>query len=81
MYDYEKKGVPFEGKNLEYLYCVSKYPTKFNEINWNKAVTFDGFSDHTIGISAPILYATLKKIKGSKNILIENTLDALLRRD
>ena len=20
MYDYEKKGIPFEGKNLEYLY-------------------------------------------------------------
>ena len=61
----------FQKNKPIFCYCISKYPTKFNEINWNKAVTFDGFSDHTIGISAPILYATLKKIQGSKNILIE----------
>tara|TARA_B100000029_G_C17398767_1_gene896232 strand:- start:118 stop:855 length:738 start_codon:yes stop_codon:yes gene_type:complete len=54
-----------------FCYCISKYPTKFHEINWKKAISFDGFSDHTIGISAPILFTTLKKIQGSKKIIIE----------
>ena len=50
MYDYEKKGLPFEGKNLEYLYCVSKYPTNLKEIkmpNFKNSI-FSGFSDHTL---------------------------------
>ena len=61
----------FKNNTTTFCYCVSKYPTKFNEIEWKKAIKYDGFSDHTIGISAPILFATLKKIKGSKNIIIE----------
>ncbi len=61
----------FKKNKSTFCYCISKYPTKFSEINWKKAITFNGFSDHTIGISASILFATLKKIQGSKNILIE----------
>jgi sialic acid synthase SpsE len=61
----------FKNNTTTFCYCISKYPTKFNEIDWKKATKYDGFSDHTIGISAPILFATLKKIKGSKNIIIE----------
>jgi sialic acid synthase SpsE len=61
----------FKNNTTTFCYCISKYPTKFNEIDWEKATKYDGFSDHTIGISAPILFATLKKIKGSKNIIIE----------
>ena len=61
----------FKNNTTTFCYCISKYPTKFNEIDWGKATKYDGFSDHTIGISAPILFATLKKIKGSKNIIIE----------
>ena len=34
--------------------------------NWKKAIKYDGFSDHTIGITAPMLFTTLKKINGSK---------------
>ena len=61
----------FHSNKITFCYCISKYPTKFAEINWKKAIKFDGFSDHTIGIAAPILFTTLKKISGSKNILIE----------
>jgi sialic acid synthase SpsE len=54
-----------------YCYCISKYPTKFSDINWNEAVKYDGFSDHTVGITAPIVFATLKRKKNSKKIVIE----------
>jgi sialic acid synthase SpsE len=55
MYDW-KNGFPFEGSNIKYLYCVSNYPTqltdlKFPEFSKNN---FYGYSDHTIGISAPM---------------------------
>ena len=32
---------------------------------------FDGFSDHTLGITAPIFFASLKKSKNAKSIMIE----------
>ena len=55
MFDYSSK-LPFKGKNIEYLYCVSKYPTPLTDIkmpNFDKSF-FKGFSDHTIGIEACI---------------------------
>ena len=49
-------------KKIILMYCVSSYPTKLEEINFNKikmlkkktGVSNIGFSDHTIGISAAI---------------------------
>lgn len=61
----------FKNNDTTFCYCISKYPTKFNEIDWKKAIKYDGFSDHTIEITAPILFTTLKKIKGCKKIIIE----------
>jgi sialic acid synthase SpsE len=61
----------FKNNDTTFCYCISKYPAKFNEIDWKKAIKYDGFSDHTIGIAAPILFTTLKKINGSKKIIIE----------
>lgn len=61
MYDFKNKKLPYESKNLTYLYCVSKYPTMLSEIempNFEDSF-FKGFSDHTIGISAAI-YAISK---------------------
>ena len=52
-------------------YCISKYPLGFNEINWKKAVKYNGFSDHTMGITAPIVYAILKKQQNATSIMIE----------
>jgi N,N'-diacetyllegionaminate synthase len=54
-----------------FCYCISDYPLKFSKINWKEAIKFDGFSDHTMGITAPILYATFKKQKNAKEIFIE----------
>ena len=54
-----------------FCYCISKYPTKFSDIDWNEAIKYDGFSDHTIGITAPIVFATLKRKQNSKKIIIE----------
>ena len=61
----------FKKNNITFCYCISKYPTQFHEIDWNNAIRFDGFSDHTLGITASIIFAMLKKQQKSKNILIE----------
>lgn len=62
MYDYQKEGVPFEkNDNVQYLYCVAKYPTSLEEINmpdFNNSF-FSGYSDHTVGVSA-CLFAVAK---------------------
>ena len=54
-----------------FCYCISDYPLKFSKIKWREAIKFDGFSDHTMGITAPILFTTFKKQKNSKEIFIE----------
>ena len=61
----------FLKNNKIFCYCISEYPTKIEKIKWTEAVKFDGFSDHTLGITAPIIFATLKKQKNTKNIIIE----------
>jgi sialic acid synthase SpsE len=40
--------------NVNFLYCVSKYPTPLSELHLSKVNfgKYAGFSDHTIGISA-----------------------------
>ena len=61
----------FLKNKIIFCYCISEYPLKFKKINWKKAVNYDGFSDHTMGITAPILFTILKKQKKSKEIIIE----------
>ena len=60
-----------KNKDLLFCYCISEYPLEFKKINWKNAVKFNGFSDHTMDIIAPILFATLKKQQKSSMILIE----------
>ena len=64
MYDYKKLGKPFNDSNIKYLYCVSKYPSSLEEIEMPdfSESFFDGFSDHTIGISSCI-YAVSRGAK------------------
>lgn len=53
---YNKKFLPYKNKNIEYLYCVSEYPTSLEKIkmpDFNKS-SFVGFSDHTIGLAASV---------------------------
>ena len=54
-----------------FCYCISEYPAHMNKIDWKNAIKFDGFSDHALGIIAPIIFAVLKKQQKSKNILIK----------
>ena len=54
-----------------FCYCISEYPTKITKIDWKKAIKYDGFSDHTLGITAPLIFTMLKKQQNTKNILIE----------
>ena len=61
----------FSKNKKTFCYCISEYPTNINKINWKTAIKFDGFSDHTLGITAPIIFAILKKQNNSSNILIE----------
>lgn len=61
----------FSKNKTTFCYCISEYPTNIKKINWHDAINYDGFSDHTLGILAPTIYALLKKQQNSKNILIE----------
>lgn len=61
----------FKNAKTTYCYCISDYPLKFEKINWNNAIKFDGFSDHTMDILAPVCYTIMKKQKRSKKIYIE----------
>lgn len=69
--DKDKIKKIFHKNKTLFCFCISEYPLKFSKINWNKAVEFNGFSDHTLGITSPILFTTLKKLRSGKEILIE----------
>ena len=61
----------FSKNKTTFCYCISEYPADMNKIDWKNAIKFDGFSDHALGIIAPIIFAVLKKQQKSKNILIK----------
>ena len=54
-----------------FCYCVSDYPLKIEKMDWNNALKYSGLSDHTLGISAPILFSGLMKMKNHRQIIIE----------
>ena len=56
---------------ITFCYCISEYPTDFKKINWKEIRKFDGFSDHTLGITAPIIFSLIKKQMKIKEIFIE----------
>ena len=64
------KNIFSKNKTL-FCYCISEYPTDFKKINWKKAIKYDGFSDHSLGIVAPFLFTLLKKQTRTKQITIE----------
>jgi|TARA_B110000438_G_C15805842_1_gene647275 N,N'-diacetyllegionaminate synthase len=69
--DKQKISRIFNKKKITFCYCISEYPLSFERINWDDASKYDGFSDHTMDILAPIVFTTLKKQKKSKKIYIE----------
>ena len=70
------KKIFSKNKDLLFCYCISEYPLEFKKINWKNAIKYDGFSDHTMGIIAPIIFATLKRQQNSSKILIEKHVKA-----
>lgn len=42
---------------VDFLYCVSKYPTQFSDLKFARVdfSKYAGFSDHTVGIAAPMI--------------------------
>lgn len=61
----------FSKNKITFCYCISEYPLSFKKIKWSQIVKYEGFSDHTLGITAPIIYSVLKNNQGAKRILIE----------
>ena len=61
----------FSKSRKTFCYCISEYPAPFEKIDWKKAIKYDGFSDHSLGIDAPFLFALLKKQTRVKQISIE----------
>ena len=56
---------------ITFCYCISEYPTDFKKINWKELKKFNGFSDHTLGITASIIFAVIKNQIKTKEIFIE----------
>ena len=69
--DKEKISKFFNHNNFRFTYCVSKYPTQDVDINWDDIINYEFFSDHTLGITIPIVYAIRQKILGNNDIFIE----------
>ena len=69
--DKNKISKIFNKKKATFCYCISEYPLKFEKINWNEAKKYDGFSDHTMDILAPIVFTILKNQRQTKKIYIE----------
>lgn len=58
---------------VEFLYCVSKYPTELSDLHFDSIdfADYAGFSDHTIGIDA----ATIALSRGARIIEKHFTID------
>ena len=61
----------FSKNKITFCYCISEYPAPFKKINWKEAIKYDGFSDHSLGVVAPFLFALLKKERNAKRLIIE----------
>ncbi len=55
----------------DFCYCISEYPLDIKKIDWKNAKDFTGFSDHTLGITAPIVYSSLMNQQKVKSVFIE----------
>ena len=49
-----KSSKYFSNKQISWLYCVPKYPCKFDEIDFSLLKSFHGFSNHCKNMSAPL---------------------------
>lgn len=77
-WDWKTRGLPFKAPNIEYLYCVAKYPASIEDIEMPDFTTSElvGFSDHTPGTAAT-MYAIAR---GARVIEKHYTLSTSLQR-
>ncbi len=83
---WNKNKFPIKAKNIKYLYCVSKYPTYYEDLkNFPKKFDkFYGYSDHLIGIEGCLLAASrganiIEKhftLNKSSNVIRDHSLSA-----
>lgn len=61
---------------LQYLYCISRYPTELRDLNLSKVdfSQYAGFSDHTIGITAGIAAMALGAKIVEKHFTLDQTM-------
>jgi len=54
---YEGEEFPFKGDNVRYLFCKSKYPTRYQDLKDfpNSFDRYYGYSDHLMGIEGCLL--------------------------
>ena len=70
--------LPFEADNARYLYCVSKYPAEYGEINLPRSFdgsAYYGFSDHTLGIEAALVAVGRGALAIEKHFTLNKGLD------
>jgi len=67
----------FPSFKADFLYCVAKYPTLPEDINFNNVdfKKYAGFSDHTIGIEAPLIAIARGARIIEKHFTLDKTLD------
>lgn len=58
--DKELIGKIFKNNPVTFMYVISHYPTKEEEIDWKEAIRYSAFSDHTMSNTASIVYSGLK---------------------
>jgi sialic acid synthase SpsE len=61
----------YSQKNISWLYCVSKYPCEFSDLDFSNIENFDGYSNHCPHFLAPLTAVIL----GSKIIEVHITSD------
>ena len=61
----------FKNENVKWLYCVSKYPCEFSDLDFSNISDFNGFSNHCPHFLAPLTAVIL----GAQNIEVHITSD------
>lgn len=56
---FDSKAFPHHIDNVRYMYCVSEYPAEYKSVRMPKSFgtndTYQGFSDHTLGIGTALV--------------------------
>jgi sialic acid synthase SpsE len=78
-YDWQNQPPPFDAPNVEYLYCVAKYPATLEDIHLPdfRQSFFSGYSDHAPGTTASMVAIA----RGAEIVEKHFTLSHTLQKD